>query len=82
VSTDFRETYKKMLPTMQFVRQGILTAYPNPQRIDCPGREELKETAARTDYERLFEEPVWEHITHCSPCYKEYLEIVRKRKQQ
>ena len=73
---------EKFLKRVQFIKQAILTAYPNPQRIGCPGGEQLKETAGRTDYERLFEEPVWEHITHCSPCYQEYLEIVRQRKQQ
>jgi hypothetical protein len=70
----------EFLKRMQFIREKIRTVYPNPQRIGCPGSQRLKETAARTDYERLFSEPVWEHITHCSPCYNEYSEIVQKRK--
>jgi hypothetical protein len=73
---------EKLLKRVQFIKRGILTAYPNPERIGCPGSEQLKETAKRTDYDLLFAEPVWEHITHCSPCYREYSEIVRKRKQQ
>ena len=72
----------ELFDTMQFIKERTRTAFPNPERIGCPDSERLKETAGRTDYERLFEEPVWEHITHCSPCYQEYLEIVRQRKQQ
>ena len=73
---------EQFLKRVQYIQEKTLTAYPNPQRTGCPGSERLKETAERTDYDRLFEEPVWEHITHCSPCYQEYLEIVRKRKKR
>jgi len=72
---------ENFLKRAKFIQGKTLTAYPNPQRIGYPGSERLKETAERTNYERLFKEPVWEHITHCSPCYQEYSEFVRKRKK-
>jgi hypothetical protein len=57
------------------VQQGILTAYPNPNREGCPGSEVLLELAGRaTKLKTLEGDERWEHVTHCSPCYKEYLE--------
>ena len=73
---------ENLLKRAQYIQKKTLTAYPNPQRTGCPGGEQLKQTAQRTDYEHLFNEPVWEHITHCSPCYQEYSEFVRKRKKR
>ena len=53
------------------LQQAILRNYPNPERKGCPGSQALKRAAEQ----RLpFENPDWEHTSHCSPCYGEFLE--------
>jgi hypothetical protein len=52
------------------VQQSILRHYPNPTRKDCPGNSVVREVASRTE---LQEDEPWQHITHCSPCYAEFL---------
>ena len=63
------------------VQDSILRNYPNPERRGCPGDHVVRSVAARTE---LKADDVWEHITHCSPCYAEFLaykdEIRRKRR--
>ncbi len=54
------------------LQEAILRNYPNPERKGCPGAPVLKEVAGQ----RLpFEHQHWEHISHCSPCYREFLEF-------
>jgi hypothetical protein len=56
------------------VQEAILRDYPNPARNGCPGSEVLRALAAnRIDRPQ---DEVWEHVTHCSPCYGEYLGFV------
>src|SRR3954453_19981770 len=52
------------------VQESILRNYPNPERRGCPGDEVVRSVAART---QLDADESWEHITHCSPCYAEFL---------
>jgi hypothetical protein len=52
------------------VQQTILQNFPNPDRVGCPGETKLREVAAR---KTIVEDDSWEHITHCSPCYREFL---------
>jgi hypothetical protein len=52
------------------VQQTILQNFPNPDRVGCPGEVKLREVAAR---KTIIEVDSWEHITHCSPCYGEFL---------
>lgn len=48
------------------------TANPNPGRVGCPTVEELKDLAQR----RLpLGAPGYEHLTKCSPCYREFRAI-------
>ena len=54
------------------VRQTILNEFPNPNRVGCPGEAKLTEVAARRT---IVEDDDWQHITHCSPCYAEYLAV-------
>ena len=56
----------------QAVRDAILTDYPNPDRVGCPENAMIREVAFR---EELTKDEVWEHITHCSPCYAEFLKF-------
>jgi hypothetical protein len=52
------------------VQESILRNYPNPERCGCPGDDVVRGVAARTELEA---DEVWEHITHCSPCYAIFL---------
>jgi len=52
------------------VQESVLRNYPNPERRGCPGDEVVRSVAARTE---LQADDAWEHITHCSPCYAEFL---------
>ncbi len=57
------------------VQESILRNYPNPERKGCPGDQVVREVAARTE---LKTDDAWEHITHCSPCYAEFLEFKKE----
>src|SRR3954452_21522915 len=74
------ETYEQI---SRAVQESILRNYPNPERRGCPGDEAVRTVAARTE---LQADDVWEHITHCSPCYAEFLaykdEFRTKRQQE
>ena len=67
------------------VQAGILNGYPNPERHGCLGNEAmigLAMRSARLD-NSIEDDPQWKHVTHCSPCYGQYLELfqnVRLRK--
>lgn len=54
------------------VQQTILREFPNPERNGCPGQVSLRELANRP---RPTRDAVWEHVTHCSPCYREFLDL-------
>jgi len=43
-------------------------AYPNPDRVGCPSREDLIALARR---ERPIGDPAYNHLKECSPCYLE-----------
>ena len=64
-----REKYERLQKAIQ---EKILNDYPNPDRVGCPGDEVVREVAFR---EELTKDPVWEHITHCSPCYRAFLQF-------
>lgn len=44
-------------------------ANPNPTREGCPPKDVLAALARR---ERGLDDPGYEHLTHCSPCYTEF----------
>src|SRR4051812_44810991 len=53
------------------LQQSILRNYPNPERMGCPGRAAIEAAAERRVPP---EDPNWQHVRHCSPCYEEYLQ--------
>jgi hypothetical protein len=61
------------------IQSAILENYPNPDRNGCPGRP-VVEGFARNPEQITADDDVnpesnWYHITHCSPCYAEFLEL-------
>ena len=61
------------------VQESILRNYPNPERKGCPSDDVVREVAARTD---LKADEAWEHITHCSPCYRTFLDFKDQFRKQ
>jgi hypothetical protein len=57
------------------LQETILTGYPNPERKGCPGDAVLRGLAERYLDEGVQEDPNWHHVTHCSPCYREFLDF-------
>jgi hypothetical protein len=55
----------------EVLQRAILRDYPNPERRGCPGSHVLTRLAS-FDLPQTTE-PAWEHVTHCSPCYEEFL---------
>jgi hypothetical protein len=54
--------------------RGLLTEFPNPNRTGCPGSEVLKKIASHEM--PLSEAGKWlDHLTSCSPCYREFSQI-------
>ena len=67
-SADARfERLKKQL------QDSILNDFPNPDRKGCPGSAVLKEFAIRPLDDNFEGDPNWQHLTHCSECYREFL---------
>jgi hypothetical protein len=54
------------------LQEAVLKSYPNPERKGCPGERVVLEVAARL---RPVQDEPWEHISHCSPCFREFLEF-------
>jgi len=71
-----KEKYKRL---QSVVQSEILTAYPNPTRQGCPGDGVVRRIAERKE---LIKDDHWEHITHCSPCYAEFLRYKEESRQE
>jgi hypothetical protein len=57
------------------LQDSILRDYPNPERKGCPGETVVRGLAERPFDPSVQNDPNWEHITHCSECYREFLEF-------
>ena len=57
------------------LQEEILNKYPNPERKGCPGRQVMARLALDSFSTKLEGDTDWEHVTHCSECYREYLDI-------
>lgn len=54
--------------------RGLLNEFPNPERTGCPGRDVLKRIASHEM--PLMEAEKWlDHLTSCSPCYRDFSQI-------
>jgi hypothetical protein len=63
------EQEKAMLDLFE---QASLNDYPNPDRIGCPGSEFLKQLASNRRSIKLSDRRL-DHVTHCSPCFREFV---------
>jgi hypothetical protein len=55
-------------------RRYFSTAFPNPDRIGCPSKDILKAMAARR-YDREKARQWHEHMSHCSPCFNDFVAL-------
>ncbi len=54
--------------------QGLLKEFPNPDRAGCPGSDVLRRIASHAM--PLAEAEKWlDHLTSCSPCYRDFSEL-------
>ena len=56
----------------RLLQQAVLRCYPNPERRGCPGETVLRSVSRR---HLPIRDAHWEHVTHCSPCFQEFLEF-------
>lgn len=62
------------------LQEATLREFPNPERVGCPGNDTI-EALARRRLPHTHE--AVQHITHCSPCYAEFVAIrhrIRRRR--
>ena len=55
------------------LQQAILRDYPNPERMGCPDGAVLRALAEKPLDQPVENDPHWQHITHCSECYRGFL---------
>jgi hypothetical protein len=66
------------IQTQRDIDEVFSRANPNPDRVGCPPRDELIALAAR----RLpIGSPGYEHLSKCSPCYREFRALQEQLKQ-
>src|SRR5262245_90149 len=72
-----RKEERKLL---EMFRATFEERHPNPDRIGCPDFRKLEDLASR---KRLADaEAVVTHLTQCSPCFRQYSQLVRSRKMR
>jgi len=59
---------------LDMFEQSSLHDYPNPDRIGCPGQDFLRQLAFNRQSISV-SDPRLDHITHCSPCYRDYVDF-------
>ncbi len=57
--------------------RGLQDEFPNPERIGCPGHEIVAAIAAHK-MPLSQAESYLDHLTSCSPCYRDFLQIQRE----
>jgi hypothetical protein len=59
--------------------RGLVNEFPNPERAGCPGRDVLKRMASHEM--PLTEAEKWlDHLTSCSPCYRDFSQLQNVQK--
>ena len=59
---------------LQALGRGLLEGFPNPARAGCPSGEVLKSIASHEM--SLSEAEKWlDHLTSCSPCYRDFCNL-------
>jgi hypothetical protein len=64
------------------LQDSILRDYPNPERRGCPGNAAVRKLAEKPLDYNLEGSSNWQHLTHCSECYREFLDIRASMKRR
>jgi hypothetical protein len=64
------------------LQESIVRDYPNPERRGCPGNAAVEVLARRPLDDSIEGEANWQHVTHCSECYQEFLDFRAGMKQR
>lgn len=59
---------------LEALGRGLLNEFPNPERTGCPGHELLRGIASRK-VPLAQAEPWLEHLSSCSPCYRDFSQL-------
>jgi hypothetical protein len=62
-----------------FAKSYLSEAFPNPQRIACPPDSDLTSMAEHPN--EAAHASVSQHLTHCSPCFNRYMEVLAALKK-
>jgi hypothetical protein len=82
-----RSTSRNLLPGiseeefLRTAREYVASAFPNPDRVGCPGRHRLKALARR----ELPQDAEWaavDHVAGCSDCFAEFQGIRKASKRE
>jgi hypothetical protein len=65
---------------LNFAHSYLSEAFPNPQRIGCPRDWDLIEMSERPVEAK--HASISDHLTHCSPCFRRYMEILGELKRR
>jgi hypothetical protein len=71
---DPRRPHNDAVESVDEIDELFAGAFPNPEREGCPGREVLTRLARER---ASMDDPVYEHLQRCSPCYIEFRELQR-----
>lgn len=71
---DPRRPHNDAVESVDEIDQLFAGAFPNPEREGCPGREVL---AALARERGSMDDPAYQHIRRCSPCYIEFRQLQR-----
>ncbi|MBV9226543.1 MAG: hypothetical protein JOY85_21120 [Acidobacteriaceae bacterium] len=66
---------RKSKPVFDPIEEAYLHAFPNPERIGCPGSEVLRGLATK---QLPISHPARTHIARCSPCFQEFRSFQRE----
>ena len=75
MARDSGEQYDRIQKALQ---AHILTDYPNPERRGCPSRDILNQLVDERGV-ALDTDSHYQHVIHCSPCYREFLGLIEVR---
>ena len=84
VLSDKAYSAKEEKRALDALGRGLLKEFPNPGRVGCPGSEVLRGIASHK-VPLAQAEPWLDHLTSCSPCYRDFsqfreaFELRRKR---
>jgi hypothetical protein len=64
---------------LTFARRYLSEAFPNPERAGCPDERALRSMAVLP---RQADPAVGEHLALCSPCFKQYMNLLAELRRQ